>query len=196
MKKSVERTLVVLKPDAVKRGLSGEIIRRFERAGLKMVACKMLQVSRELAEKHYPLERREFIEGMGRKTLENYKDMGVDPIKEMGTDNPYEIGKVIREWLIQMITSGPVLALVLEGPHAVELVRKLVGHTLPLKAAPGTIRGDFSFDSSYLANKNKRAIKNLVHASGDEEEAEYEINLWFSEDEIQSYERAEEKVMK
>ncbi len=190
-----ERTLVVLKPDAVKRGLIGEIIRRFERVGLKLVACKMLQVSRELADKHYPLSRREFIEGMGKKTLENYKDMGVDPIKEMGTDDPYELGKIIREWLVEMITSGPVLAMVWEGPHAVELVRKITGHTLPLKAAPGTIRGDLSFDSSYLANTGKRAIKNLVHASGDKEEAEYEINLWFSEDEIHSYERAEEKVM-
>ncbi len=190
-----ERTLVVLKPDAVKRGLIGETIRRFERVGLKLVACKMLQVSRELADKHYPLSRREFIEGMGKKTLENYKDMGVDPIKEMGTDDPYELGKIIREWLVEMITSGPVLAMVWEGPHAVELVRKITGHTLPLKAAPGTIRGDLSFDSSYLANTGKRAIKNLVHASGDKEEAEYEINLWFSEDEIHSYERAEEKVM-
>ena len=190
-----QRTLVVLKPDAVKRGLIGEIIKRFERVGLKLVACKMLQVSRELADKHYPLSRREFIEGMGKKTLENYKDMGVDPIKEMGTDDPYEIGKVIREWLVEMITSGPVLAMVWEGPHAVELVRKITGHTLPLKAEPGTIRGDFSFDSSYLANTGKRAIKNLLHASGDPEEAEYEINLWFSEDEIHSYERAEEKVM-
>ncbi len=190
-----ERTLVVLKPDAVKRGLIGEIITRFERVGLKLVACKMLQVSRELADKHYPLSRREFIEGMGKKTLENYKDMGVDPKKEMGTDDPYEIGKVIREWLVEMITSGPVLAMVWEGPHAVELVRKITGHTLPLKAEPGTIRGDFSFDSSYLANAKKRAIKNLLHASGDPEEAEYEINLWFSKDEIHSYERAEEKVM-
>lgn len=190
-----QRTLVVLKPDAVKRGLIGEIIKRFERVGLKLVACKMLQVSRELADKHYPLERREFIEGMGRKTLENYKDMGVDPIKEMGTDDPYEIGKVIREWLVEMITSGPVVAMVWEGPHAVELVRKITGHTLPLKAEPGTIRGDFSFDSSYLANTGKRAIKNLIHASGDSEEAEYEINLWFEKDEIFEYERAEEKVM-
>ena len=190
-----EKTLVVLKPDAVKRGLIGEIIKRFERVGLKLVACKMLQVSKELADKHYPLSRREFIEGMGKKTLENYKDMGIDPIKEMGTDDPYEIGKVIREWLIEMITSGPVLAMVWEGPHAVELVRKITGHTLPLKAAPGTIRGDFSFDSSYLANTGKRAIKNLIHASGDPEEAEYEINLWFSKEEIHSYERAEEKVM-
>ena len=190
-----EKTLVVLKPDAVQRGIIGKIISRFERVGLKLVACKMLQVSRELADKHYPLSRREFIEGMGKKTLENYKDMGVDPIKEMGSDDPYEIGKKIRKWLVDMITSAPVLAMVWEGPHAVELVRKLIGHTLPLKANPGTIRGDFSFDSSYLANTGKRAIKNLIHASGDPEEAEYEVNLWFSKDEIHSYERAEEKVI-
>lgn len=192
----IQRTLVVLKPDTIKRGIVGEIIKRFERVGLKMVGCKMIKAEKKLAEKHYPLERREFIEGMGNKTLENYREMGVDPKKEMGTNNAYEIGIVIRDWLIEMITSGPVLAMVWEGYHAVELVRKIVGHTLPFKAAPGTIRGDFSFDSSYLANTHKRAIKNLVHASGNEEEAVYEINLWFRPEELIDYKRVEEEVMK
>jgi len=191
-----EKTLVVIKPDGIKRGLISQIISRFERVGLKLTAAKMLQVSKELANKHYPLSRREFIEGMGKKTLENYKEMGIDPVKEMRTDDPYEIGKVIRDWLIEMITSGPVLAMVWQGPHAVEIVRKIAGNTLPLKAAPGTIRGDFSFDSSYLANTGKRAIKNLLHASGSHEEAEYEINLWFSKNELFSYERGDEKIMK
>ncbi|HLL61086.1 MAG TPA: nucleoside-diphosphate kinase, partial [Candidatus Nitrosocosmicus sp.] len=151
----MERTLVVLKPDAVSRGLVGKIITRFEQVGLKIVAAKTMIVSREHADKHYPASRSEFIEGMGKKTLENYKDLGIDPTAEFGGEDPHKIGLVIREWLVGMITEGPVFAMVLEGPHAVELVRKLVGHTLPLLSAPGTIRGDYSFDSSYLANTRK-----------------------------------------
>jgi nucleoside-diphosphate kinase len=192
----MEQTLIVLKPDTVARGLVGEITARFERVGLKIIAAKLTLVDRAMADKHYPITRREFIEGMGNKTLENYKTLGFDAKKELGTDDAFEIGKVIREWLADMITSGPVFAMIIEGPHAVELVRKLCGHTLPLLSAPGTIRGDFSFDSSYLANTAKRPIKNLMHASGNTEEAAYEIPLWFSKKEIYSYERVEEKAMK
>jgi nucleoside-diphosphate kinase len=191
----MERTLIVVKPDGVMRGLSGEILNRFERAGLKMVAAKMVQVKKSLAEKHYPADRPELWEGIGHKTLENYKEMQADAKKLLGTDDPKEIGKLVRVWLLDYITSGPVLAIVLEGPHAVELVRKMSGHTLPLKSEPGTIRGDFSFDSSYLANTGKRAIKNLVHASGTLAEANYEIPLWFSKDEFVAYERTDEKAM-
>lgn len=191
----MEKTLVVLKPDAVKRGLMGEIISRFERVGLKMVGCKMIKVDRELADKHYPLDRQEFIEGMGKKTLDNYQKLGVDPKADFNTDDPYEIGKVIRLWLVEMITEGPVLAMVWQGPHAVEVVRKIAGHTLPLMASPGTIRGDFSFDSSYLSNLGKRAIRNLVHASGSLEEAEYEVSLWFKKEELHSYEITDEGIM-
>ncbi|MBI2051629.1 nucleoside-diphosphate kinase [Candidatus Roizmanbacteria bacterium] len=192
----MERTLLVVKPDGVSRGLVGEILRRFERAGLKIVAAKMVKVTKELAEKHYPGHREDWIKDIGHKTLENYKELEMDAKKLMGTDDPKEIGKMVRVWLLEYITSGPVFAVVLEGPHAVDLVRKISGHTLPSKAPPGTIRGDLSFDSSYLANTGKRAIKNLVHASGSKEEAEYEIPLWFSKEEILAYERAEEKYMK
>jgi len=192
----MEQTLVVLKPDAVARGICGEIISRFEKVGLKMVGCKLIKVSKELAEKHYPKEREEFIRGMGQKTLDNYKALGIDVKKELSTDDSYQIGLMIRQWLIEMITSGPVLAMVWQGAHAVELVRKIAGHTLPLQAAPGTIRGDYSFDSSYLANTGKRAIKNLLHASGNQEEAKYEVSLWFSEKELCQYERVEERVMR
>ncbi len=191
-----EQTLVVLKHDAVARGLIGEVIGRFEKVGLKLVGARMVQVNAELANKHYPLERREFIEGMGNKTLENYEALGKDAKKELGTNDPHEIGKVIQGWLVDFITSGPVFAMVLEGPHAVELVRKMVGHTLPLKADMGTIRGDFSFDSSFLANTGNRPIKNLIHASGSLDEAEYEIPLWFNIDDIYSYKRTDEEVMK
>ncbi len=191
-----EKTLVILKPDAVARGLVGEIVARFEKVGLKLVAAKLVHADRELADKHYPVSREEFIKGMGGKTVENYEKLGVDLVKELGTSDPMEIGKMIREWLADMITSGPVFAFVLEGPHAVELVRKICGHTLPLMSAPGTIRGDYSFDSSYLANTGKRPIKNLIHASGNLEEAEYEIPLWFSKEDILSYFRTDEEVMK
>ncbi len=191
-----EQTLVILKPDAVARGLIGDIVSRFEKVGLKMVAARLVHADRELADKHYPVTREEFIKGMGGKTVENYEKLGVDLVKELGTSDPLEIGKMIREWLADMITSGPVFAFVLEGPHAVELVRKICGHTLPLMSAPGTIRGDYSFDSSYLANTAKRPIKNLIHASGNEEEAKYEIPLWFSKEEILSYTRTDEGMMK
>lgn len=192
----MEQTLVVLKPDAVARGLSGEIIARFERVGLKIVSAKLLTVNKDLAEKHYPADREELWVGIGNKTLENYKNLKMDPVKSLGTADAKEIGKLVRVWLIDYIKEGPVLALVLEGPHVVDLVRKICGHTLPLLSAPGTIRGDFSYDSSYLANSNNRPIKNLMHASGNIQEAQYEIPLWFKPGEIFSYERVEEKAMR
>lgn len=192
----MEQTLIVLKPDAVVRGLTGRILQRFEEVGLKIVAAKMLTVSKDLAEKHYPQTRVEWLKLMGEKTLENYQKYNIDPVEKLGTDDTHKIGLMIQKWLIDYITSGPVLAYVLEGPHAVELVRKICGHTLPLNSDPGTIRGDFAYDSSYLANTGTRAIKNLIHASGNLEEAEYEIPLWFTKKEISSYERVEEKAMK
>ncbi len=183
----MEKTLVLIKPDGVKRGLVGQIIARFEKVGLKIVAAKFLTANKELLEKHYPKDRDELWIGIGNKTLENYKQYNIDPKDSLGTADPLEIGKMVRVWLMDYVSSGPVFAVVLEAPHAVELVRKMAGHTLPLIAAPGTIRGDFAYDSSYLANSNKRAIENLLHASGTKEEADYEIPLWFTKDEIQSY---------
>jgi nucleoside-diphosphate kinase len=157
---------------------------------------KMMMVDRAQADKHYPASREDFIKGMGGKTLENYQNLGLDPLKEFGSADPKEIGLKIREWLVDMITEAPVIVMVLEGPHSVELVRKMVGHTLPLSSAPGTIRGDYSFDSSYLANTGGRPIKNLLHASGNLEEAKFEVDLWFTKAEIMSYKRVEEEIMK
>lgn len=191
-----EQTLVIIKNDGVARGLIGEIVGRFEKVGLKIIAVKMRHVDRELGEKHYPLDREAFIRGLGQKSLDNYRALGIDAKKEIGTEDTLEIGQIIRSWLIEYIISGPVLAMVIESPHAIELVRKICGHTLPLNSAPGTIRGDLAYDSSYLANTGKRAIKNLMHASGSPEEAQYEIPLWFSPSEIYSYERVEEKAMR
>ena len=191
----IERSLVLIKTDGVQRGLVGEIISRFEKTGLKLVAMKITLPSQELAEKHYPDWREEFLVGIGQKTLENYQELGINVKEQMKTDEPKKIGLIVRKWLIEYLTDGPVVAMVWEGPSAVSLIRKICGHTLPLKADPGTIRGDFAFDSSALANLQNRAIKNLLHASGSKEEAEYEIPLWFTPEEIVTYQRVEEKVM-
>ncbi len=183
----MERTLVILKPDTIEKGLIGEIVTRFEKVGLKIVAVKLLTAHKELVERHYPADREELWVGIGNKTLDNYRDLDMNPKDSLGTNDPKEIGKMVRVWLMDYLMKGPVLAMVLEAPHAVELVRKMAGHTLPLIAAPGTIRGDYAYDSSYLANSNKRAIENLLHASGTKEEAEYEIPLWFTAKEIHKY---------
>lgn len=191
----MEHTLVLIKPDGVKRALIGDIIHRFERAGLKVVGLKMVWVDKDLVDKHYPNEREEFIKGMGQKTLDNYKELGIDPIERAGTDDPHKIGMMINMWNKELLTSGPVVAMVLEGNHAITNTRRIVGPTLPSLAAPGTIRGDLSLDSSALANEKKRAIKNLIHASGNKEEAELEISLWFTPEEIHTYRRADEEAM-
>jgi nucleoside-diphosphate kinase len=189
-----ERTLVLVKPDGVKRGIVGRVLIRFEEAGLKIVALKMVQVSREYAENHYP-NTPEWIRGMGEKTLQSYREQGKDPVKEMGTDDPMEIGNMIKGWNVDYLTSGPLVALVLEGPHAISVVRKMCGFTLPAFADPGTIRGDFSITSPLVANELKRAVRNLVHASSDQDEADYEIGYWFREEELCSYDSAAEGAM-
>lgn len=191
----MEQTFIAVKPDGVARGLTGEIIKRFERVGLKVVGLKMMQVSEEIADKQYPKDREELIVGIGNKTLNNYKELELDAKKELGTDDAKEIGELVRSWLTEYITSGPVVAMIFEGPHAIELGRKIVGNTLPLLASPGTIRGDYSYDSAYLGNTRKRPIKNVIHASGNKAEAEYEISLWFTPEEIISYRRSDEAPM-
>lgn len=180
-----ERTLVLIKPDGVERGLVGEIISRFERAGLKIVGLGIVKPSRKLIDKHYP-KTKEWIENLGNNLLKTAEEFNlkVDLKKDYKVNNTYELGLKIREWLINFLSSGPVVKMVLEGPHAVKVVRKLVGKTVPFLAEPGTIRGDYSIDSPILANLEERPIKNLIHASGSLEEAEYEINLWFTKDEL------------
>ncbi len=152
----IEKTLVLIKPDGVKRGLIGEIISRFERVGLKIIAMKFAQVDDAFAKSHYfdVAERR---------------------------------GKKILKANVDFITSGPVVAMILEGIDAIEVVRKLVGVTESKAAAIGTIRGDYSHMSYGHADETKVAIKNLVHASSSKEDAEREIGLWFSIDEIHDY---------
>ena len=190
-----QRTLVLIKPDAVVRGIVGEVITRFERPGLKVIGMKMVLADKETIDQHYPVSRREFVEGLGKMTISNNQELGIDTVKAFGTDDIHEIGLQVQQWLNDFMRSGPVVALVLEGPQAIEMVRKIRGFTLPSKAQPGTITGDYSFDSSSLANSSQRAIRNLVHASGNEEEAEFEINLWFKPGELHDYQTIHQQFM-
>lgn len=190
-----EKTLVVLKPDAVHRGIMGDIISRFEQRGLKVVAAKMFVPTKELLEKHYPGDRDELVEGIGKRTLAGYKDLGMDVKKQFGHEDPIKIGHQVRQWLVDFMGSGPVFAMIIEGPHAIELVRKLRGNTEPLRAEVGTITGDFSFDSSAFANMSNRPIRNLVHASGNKDEADFEVSLWFKPDEIFDYKTIHHSLM-
>jgi nucleoside-diphosphate kinase len=180
-----ERTLVLIKPDGVERKLVGEIISRFERAGLRIVGLGIVKPSRKLIDKHYP-KTREWIENLGNNMLKTAEELKVkvDLKKDYGVSNVYELGLKVREWLINYVSSGPVVKIALEGPHAIQVVRKLVGKTIPFLAEPGTIRGDYSIDSPLLANLEMRPVKNLIHASGNENEAEYELKLWFRKDEL------------
>ena len=191
----MERSLVLVKPDGVKRGIVGDIIYRFEKAGLKIVGMKMVWVDKNLVDKHYPDSRTELLQGIGEKTMQSYKENGKDPLKELGTDDPMKIGKMVNDWNKEYLTAGPVVAIVLEGHHSISNVRRIVGHTFPSMANPGTIRGDYSLDNPVLANERKRPVRNIIHASGNKAEAEYEIDLWFSKEELHSYPRADEDVM-
>lgn len=174
----VQQTLVLVKPDAMARNLAGDIISRIERVGLKMTKCQLIQADEKLASTHYPVTD-EWLNKVGNNTISDCQKYGLDVKESMGTDDPIEIGKKVHEWNMEYILSAPVLAIVFEGVHAVEVVRKLCGPTLPLMAAPGTIRGDFSSASAISENIQQSPIRNLVHASGTEEEAKREIELWF-----------------
>jgi nucleoside-diphosphate kinase len=179
-----ERTLVLIKPDGVERKLVGEIISRFEKANLKIIGLGIVKDSKEQFDKHYPKDK-DWIENLGKNFIKTCQENNIDfDIKNLGVKNEYELGLKVREWLIDYMASGPVVKIVLEGNNAIEVVRKIVGHTLPQKAQPGTIRGDFSIDSPIVANLEKRALKNLIHASGNKKEAEKEIKLWFSKKEL------------
>lgn len=194
MKLKEEQTLVLIKPDGVKRGLVGEIMRRIEQRGLKIIALQMFQATKAELCQHYS-ESEANLKAMGEKTLATYQRYGLDPAKEIGTNDPVKIGRMVHGWITDFMTSGPLVKMVIQGLHAVEMVRKLVGNTMPSQAEMGTVRGDYSVDSAVLANAQKRGIRNLVHASGNLAEAEAEIKLWFKLDEIHEYKRAEEDIM-
>lgn len=159
----IERTLVLIKPDGVQRGLIGEIISRFEKTGLKVIGMKLQHIDRKFAEKHY-----------------------TDDIAKRRGEN-------VRNWLLEFITEGPVVAICLEGIEAIEIVRKIIGSTEPKAAVPGTIRGDYAHVSYGYADQKGIPIRNLIHASGNKEDAEREVPLWFSKNEIFDYSVSHEK---
>ena len=154
----IERSLVIIKPDGVKRCLVGEIIKRFENTGLKTVGMKMVWIDKKFAETHYKAHK----------------------------------SKPFFKELVEFITEGPVVAIVIEGVHAVENVRRLVGPTSPHEAPPGTIRGDFAHISMAYASAKGSGGKNVIHASGSKSEADEEIKLWFTKGELHSYKTVHE----
>lgn len=159
----IQKTLVLVKPDGVERGLIGEIIHRFERKGLKIIAMKMVWSDKELALKHYD-------EDIAKRR-----------------------GEHIRRYLVDYVTSGPVIAMVIEGVDAIENIRNLTGDTEPKKALPGTIRGDFSPVTYGSSDEKKIAIRNTIHSSANEADSEREIKLWFTEKEMHNYETVHDK---
>ncbi|MFH1064233.1 MAG: nucleoside-diphosphate kinase [Candidatus Woesearchaeota archaeon] len=158
----IERTFVAIKPDGVQRGLTGEILKRFENAGIKIVGIKMAWIDKEFAKKHYT-------EDIAKRR-----------------------GEKVRELLLDYITEGPIVVMALEGVHVIEVVRKIVGATEPKSSAPGTIRGDFTHMSFAHADKEEKSVKNVIHASGDAKDAEYELKLWFTDKELHSYKTVHE----
>src|SRR3989338_2392023 len=131
-----EKTLVLIKPDGVKRGLIGEIFKRIEQRGLKIIALKMFWPTKEEIAKHYS-DNPDYLKGIGEKSLATYRKFGLDPKKEMGTDDPLKIGTEARKWLIDFMTSGPLVKAIIQGVHAVEMVRKIVGGAIPSGAGLG-----------------------------------------------------------
>lgn len=183
-----ERTFCMIKPDGVMRGLVGEIIHRLEKAGLKVVAMRMMRPTEQQVRAHYPVSDEAWVNRLGQKSLMGFEGMDdIDPKEIFGTDDKATLGKEVVENLVLYLQSGPVVCMVVEGIQAVDMVRKLAGHTLPFKADVGTIRGDFSVDSPAVANAEKRSIHNLFHASENAAEAQSEIALWFRKDELHDY---------
>lgn len=185
-----EKTLVIIKPDGVQRTLIGEVIRRYERIGLKLVGIKMLVPTAENIEAHYTLDP-EWRRITGEKRVKAAKEKG----EILVTEDPYEITTMVLDSLKKYMTSGPVVVMVWQGAHAVQIVRKLTGGTEPLSSDVGTIRGDFVLDSYIMADTDKRAVRNVIHASGSPKEAEMEIKHWFSPEEIISYRLIADEIL-
>lgn len=185
-----ERTLVIIKPDGIQRGLIGEMIGRYEAVGLKLVALKMLVPDPAHIETHYTLDPN-WRRVTGEKTIKSYKEKGLTPPSE----DPLEITAKILANLKKYMTSGPVIAMVWEGAHAVQIVRKLTGGTEPLTSDVGTIRGDYVLDSYTMSDADGRAVRNLIHASGSVGEANAEIAHWFTQDNLIDYRVIHEEVL-
>jgi nucleoside-diphosphate kinase len=185
-----ERTLVIIKPDGVQRSLIGEIIKRYERMGLKLIGLKFTIPTEEHIEKHYTLDP-SWKKNVGEKSIEGYKKKGHTP----PSTDPVEIGNIVLKRLKTYMKSGPVVVMAWQGAHAVELVRKITGGTEPRSSDVGTIRGDFVLDSYYMADRDDRSIRNLIHASGTLDEADKEIAHWFSKEELLNYRLVQEQIL-
>ncbi len=187
-----EKTLVIIKPDGVQRSLIGEIIKRFELVGLKLVGLKMTIPTEQMATDHYyKVGGEEWLEAVGAKARAAYE--------KKGKESPYatnrENGVAVMEANAKYMSAGPIIAMIWQGGNAIELVRKIAGFTEPLTAAPGTIRGDFTLDSFSAADTDGRSIRNLIHASGKVEEAEQEIDMWFKPEEVLSYRLIQDEIL-
>jgi len=178
-----ERTFVLLKPDAVKRKVVGEILSRFERVGLEITALKVTVPTESLLKSYLPSSE-SWIIGMGGKAIAYFKRNELEIKETFNTEEAYEIGKRIEESIYRYMTSGPVIAVVLRGFNAIEVVRKLVGNTIPAKAEPGTIRGDYESSSPDMLDISELGCQNLIHAADCEESARKEIQAWFNSDEV------------
>ena len=184
-----ERTFVILKPDAVQRGLMGDIITRFEKVGLKMVALKMIMAQEQQCWDHYNKDEAWFLK-KGANIMKNREDLGMPVEKEA-----LEYGKDIIRALAKFMTAGPIVPMIFEGNQAIGIVKKIVGGTEPLTSEVGTIRGDYTLDSYELSSYDDRAVRNLIHCSDLPEEAEREMKIWFTEDEILSYRLVAEGII-
>ncbi len=180
----IERTLVILKPDVLARGVTGEILSRFEKIGLKLVAMKMLMANPKIAKEHYKKDD-EWLLRKGKQIMQTL---------HITEGDPKRYGQTICDSLSDDLCLYPIIAMILEGHKAISLVKKLVGPTNPEEASPGTIRGDYSQDSYLMANTHNRPVINLVHCTDDPKEAEREINVWFNKSEVISWEKPDEVV--
>ena len=186
----LERTLVVIKPDGVQRALVGEIINRYERVGLKLVGIKLMVLTPEFIESHYTLDP-EWKMKVGVKSIKGYLDKGQEP----PSTEPLEVAEDVLGRIKKYLSAGPVVAMVWQGAHAVQIVRKISGSTEPLMAEIGTIRGDFGLDSYKMTDLDNRGVRNIVHASDSVEGAEKELALWFKSEEIIDYRLISEQIL-
>jgi len=184
-----ERSLVLIKPDGVQRSLIGEIIKRMERTGLKIVAMKMIVATEEQCWTHYNKDD-EWFAKKGAKIVADFESAGIPVEKEA-----IEYGRDIVKQLVKFMTCGPIVALVLQGNKAVGTVTKVVGTTEPLTSDVGTIRGDLTIDSYDIAAIDGRAVRNLIHCSESPEEAEREMKIWFDEKELIGYRLVQEQIL-
>jgi nucleoside-diphosphate kinase len=185
-----ERTLVLVKPDGVQRALVGEIIKRYEQKGLKIVGLKMVMPTPEKVEAHYTIDPT-WKKTVGERAIASYDKKGIEP----PTRDAEAIGTNVLNTLKTYLTVCPVVAMVLEGAHVVEVTRKVTGGTEPRTSDMGTIRGDFVIDSYMMADVGGRAIRNIIHASGSVEEANQEIPLWFAPEELMNYKLITDRIL-